>query len=181
MKKNIALGVALCFLFQETGMAQTPQLFIPSAHSPEMIREQLPPVGIPASLGTLDEVWLPQGVAELPAKSILFVQDPHGIQEAQRNIESALSFLQQSKGIQHIFIEGGIGELSPERLRFFEDEGMNQKAAEFLLQEAEIGGPELFLLSQRGSAGRKPAASRRPWDWKHKSFISAISNLLSPS
>ncbi len=150
-KKQLAILTALCLLFQDTGLAQVPQIVMPSPRAAETLIAPNDLRSLPALLGTLDEVWLPKGLRELPEKSILFIQDPHGIQEAQKNMEGMLDFLQEKKGVRQIFIEGGIGELEIDRLRFFEDRKLNRQAAEFLLQESEAGGPELFLLSQRDS------------------------------
>ena len=77
--------------------------------------------------------------------SVVLIQDAHGEYQAQQNIKSLLEFLNSKQKISTLLIEGGIGKLHPELLRFFKEETWNQKASEILAREAEIGGPELFL------------------------------------
>ncbi|MBI4430812.1 MAG: hypothetical protein HY587_03760 [Candidatus Omnitrophica bacterium] len=83
---------------------------------------------------------------------IFLIEDAHNQFHAQQSIEKLLHFLSENHGVETIFLEGGLpNRISPDLLRFFNDETLNMKIGERLLREGEIGGAELFLLkSGRG-------------------------------
>lgn len=97
-------------------------------------------LSIPKNLGHVTEVW---GKTK---PSVILIQDAHGQYQAQKNIRSILRWIQERKKIGTLFIEGGVGKLEPELLKFVPDSSKNQKLLDLLARHAETGGPELFWV-----------------------------------
>ncbi|GEM_PF-2476456 len=108
---------------------------------------------IPGELGSVSGSYFPSingpKVSQKSARPalIVYIQDAHGQTSAQSNISKILAYLVKHYGFKTVFLEGGLdGPISPDLLRFFNDESLNEKTASQLLDEGKIGGPEVFLL-----------------------------------
>ena len=142
--KSVALLTSVCFLAEQSLYADIPPSAIALKNSKEaQIRSFLPDSLLPPELGKVVDSWG-------GSPSVILIQDAHGHLEAQIKIQAILKFLHRRKAFSKLFIEGGVGRLDPGLLRFFEDQQLNVEAAEMLTREAEIGGPELFLLDNPG-------------------------------
>jgi len=142
-QKATAFCTALCFLYTQVVYADIERL-LHARRQTSALEQILPQFQIPAELGTIDQL----SSATIP--SIVIIQDAHGHEEAQRNTQKLLEYMDQTYGVGGLFIEGGVGELDPNRLRFFNEPEFNKDAAEWLLQAGEIGGAEMFLLNKAG-------------------------------
>lgn len=144
-RKVTALFLVLCFAAQESGGAQSVSARVVMDPRGESRTAFLPEAGLPAHLGTVEEVWTPPSGND-SGPHVVLIQDAHGQEEAQKSAAQILEHLDQSGRLDQVLIEGGFGKLDPSRLLFFKEELFNRKAAEFLFRESEIGGAELFLL-----------------------------------
>ena len=77
---------------------------------------------------------------------MVYIQDAHASLEAQDSIKNILHHLHQEYGLDLIFLEGAVGRLDADLIRFFKKESLNKKAAELFARESIIGATELFLL-----------------------------------
>ncbi len=112
-------------------------------------------IEIPSELGSIKEVFTPQrdqAARAVPSASstIIHLEDAHGSVEAQLHQEEILRHLQKQYGLNTIFVEGGLGDLNPELLRFFKDNAQNQKLIDKLTENGLVGGVERFLSSDGG-------------------------------
>lgn len=101
------------------------------------------PYLIPPELGTILE-------SNSSQPSVYLIQDAHGQYQAQKSAEEILDYLARHGKISTLLIEGGAGELHPERLAFFKEQNLNLKVADSLMMESQIGGAEKFLLKNLG-------------------------------
>src|SRR2546425_486420 len=76
---------------------------------------------IPSNLGKITEI-------SGDSPSVILIQDPHGHYEGQKNIQKILELFYEKTKVRTMFVEGGVGALDRNLLRFFEDEKRNQKA-----------------------------------------------------
>lgn len=101
-------------------------------------------IQIPEELGKINKIYQSSGQSFL-----VQIEDAHGEPDAQKNIEKILTYLKETYGVQTIFLEGGFqGPISPDFLRFFQDESINQKIGEALIEKGEVSGGGKFLLNQ---------------------------------
>lgn len=103
------------------------------------------PLGIPQELASLEEIYIPQEGEKL-ISPIIYVQSVHSHSETQRKIYEILKFLDQKYGITRLFIEGAAEDLNPAYFRFFDENRLNVRVAERLLEKGELTGAELFLV-----------------------------------
>ena len=150
-RKIVSLLLCASILLQESALAVPASLSIVSAPSAEALRAAVNDADWPAHWGSIDERWAPAG-QESSQPRVYLIQDAHGQEEAQKSAAMLLEHLDRQGRLGQVLIEGGSGELDPERLRFFEEDSFNRKAAAFLMSESEIGGAELFLVSRNPGA-----------------------------
>ncbi|MCM8776207.1 MAG: hypothetical protein NC930_07675, partial [Candidatus Omnitrophica bacterium] len=138
--KIISLYTLLSFLLTQTGFAELSQTLHGLKNFHEG-RSTFPPptLSVPPELGSVTETW-----GTSPA--LILIQDAHGQLQAQKNIGRILNFLKKSINFSTLFIEGGVGRLDANLLRLFEEDRYNLEAARLLIEQSEIGSPELFLL-----------------------------------
>jgi hypothetical protein len=106
---------------------------------------------IPQNIGVVKNRYVaenPTGTEprNLLSPVIVHIQDAHTSYEAQENIRKILHHLSKEYRFDTVFLEGGIGEIDADRMRFFQKESANQRLAESLTQDGLIGGAEWFLL-----------------------------------
>lgn len=141
--KTIAWITLLCFLTQDISYGQPlVNPFLEYPHQYSTVLEK-----IPSHIASLEEFWSP---GQTPVKTVVLVEDAHGHDLAQSSIKAALEFLKQEMEFDALFLEGGFGELQPERLRYFKEQDANVFVAEQLAKKDEIGGPELFVVENAG-------------------------------
>ncbi len=140
----VALFTIITLVFEQSIFADLPETLRHFTRAGE-IHPVSGDFGLPADLGKVVEAWG-------GAPALVLIQDPHGHTQAQKKIQDILKFLQVHYGFQTLLVEGGVGSLDADFLRFFKEDGLNLEAADFLAREAEIGGPELFLLNERLSS-----------------------------
>ncbi|MDP3921396.1 MAG: hypothetical protein Q8R76_11390 [Candidatus Omnitrophota bacterium] len=153
-ERVIAAGVAVCMLLTpSSGYAATTapvSVSVGGASVRSAVKEpafvpQKAPFSVPEHLGIIDDFFVGES-----GKTIVYLQDAHGQLSAQRSIYDLLDHLYREADIRTLFVEGGLpGQVSPDLLRFFEDDSVNEKIAEELLKDGKIGGPEIFLLKNR--------------------------------
>ena len=156
MKKKGARVIALFTLiaFVSTNLSYG-AVSLPLGSAEAKVKSLAQTIEIPEKIGSVEDRQIS---VEPTATTILHIQDAHASLEAQHNIQAILSHLQKNYGTDLVFLEGAVGELRTERLKFFKDERLNDKAAELFARRALIGGTELYLLKEEregnSSAGR---------------------------
>ncbi len=102
-------------------------------------------LSIPESLGRVESVR-PVIAAGNEAPAIIHIRDAHGSYEAQRHTKEIIEHISGAYGIKTILLEAASSELDPEQFRFFDDEDLNKKIADYMAQNGDLSGAELFLL-----------------------------------
>lgn len=165
-RKIVSVTTLLCFLL-------TQNLFASPGMGIEILSNREAPsflqIDIPAELATLD------GLYEAPLRSdpklILHIQNAHANYGAQQKISKLLQHLEKQYAIKTIFVEGASEDLNPDYLKMFSDRERNLKLADFLAQQGELTGAELYLLEQNtdgggrredGASSFSPSAMRHP-------------------
>ncbi len=137
----VSLLTLCAFLFQQMSFASPPSL------------------DIPGGLGKIET-----GKTFETKKIIFHIQDAHGNEDAQKNIQAILEHLTAHDGTKTVLLEGGNGKLHPELLDFFpKNPELNLKIADSLLKKAELTGAEKFLLTlslREGPQGRRSNLAR---------------------
>lgn len=106
--------------------------------------QNLQKLHIPETLGIVEQEYFPANAAKAP--QVIYIQDAHAQEEAQRNIKAILNYLQQQNKISGIYIEGARGKIDPSLLNVLPVEEANQAMADYLLKLGELTGSELYAL-----------------------------------
>ena len=103
---------------------------------------------IPESLGSVKERFT------APGPNVFHLQDAHGSPEAQESIRQIIHHISKEHKIDAILLEGAIGRIDPDLLRYFDSEKQNQELAGKLTEAGIVDGAELYLLdiSHKGKA-----------------------------
>lgn len=140
-KKIISIFVIACFVMTQNVVA-SPGVgidILPQRETPSALQ-----IDIPVDLATLD------GLYEAPARSdsklILHIQNAHANYSAQIKIKELLEYLEKTYAFKTIFVEGASEDLNPDYLRMFPDKERNARLAQFLAEQGELTGAELYLL-----------------------------------
>ncbi|HOW59625.1 MAG TPA: hypothetical protein PLO78_07890, partial [Candidatus Omnitrophota bacterium] len=119
-------------------------------------------IAIPSEIGIINEIYKPEigntsrfGLPFSVSSLVVHIEDAHGSEEAQIKTERILNHLKDRYGFDTILLEGGFGELKPERLAFFKDEKLNQKYIDALTKLGFVGGVERFLSKQTAGQRRQ--------------------------
>jgi CMP/dCMP kinase len=162
-KRIISLVTLACFVMTQSISAN------PGGAGIDIVRAQETPsflqIDIPVELATLD------GLFEAPARPdprlILHIQNAHANFGAQQKIKQLLQYLEKTYAFKTIFVEGASEDLNPDYLKIFPDRERNMKLANFLAEQGELTGAELFILEQDGGwrmeDGGKPNTQDGGW------------------
>jgi len=103
------------------------------------------PLGVPQELASIEEVFIPdlEGAELLP---LIHIQSVHAHPETQRKIYGLLKFLDEKYKIDSLYVEGAGEQLNPAFFRFFDENELNLRVAEKLIEKGELTGAELFLI-----------------------------------
>lgn len=133
-------------------------------------------ITVPVELGSIKETYIPPSHSALSTQGsglVVHLEDAHGSVEAQLHQEKILRHLQEQYGLKTFFVEGGIGELRPELLRFFKDSEINEKLIDKLTEVGIVGGVERFLVNQTTDLRPQPTARKTK-------ALAPVSSLQSP-
>jgi|GEM_PF-1340325 len=148
IKKTVSLIAALIF-FATNLEAAVPLLGVTPPARGERPRAASPFI-FPEHMGTVERFH--RGDSGKPV--IVHIQTAHGNDEAQRNIEKILNFLDSEHGFKTLLLEGARGKLDPQILNFFpNDPEKNQKVVDELTKSALVKGAERYLLNSGDSEG----------------------------
>lgn len=101
-------------------------------------------IQIPSEFASLEERFeSPDGPK---AKTIIAIQNPHGIFDAQKNIRSVIQALQDQYGFELAGLEGGDGKLDHTLLRTFPDKEINHAQAMKYMRMGELSGAEAAAI-----------------------------------
>ncbi len=143
--RMVSAFVLTAFFGTNLAPAQPPAVVSPL--KPDQISEVNPliRIQIPEELGTVREVLSSPGLQN-QAPAVIHIQDAHGSYEAQIKIKKILDHLVRCYGISLILVEGAAEPLDSGLFRIFKDQNLNLKVADFLAQEGELSGTELYLM-----------------------------------
>lgn len=135
-RRIMSIGVAVIFSFQQIitlpagGFAQ---ITLSKANN----FPTLPQIEIPNEIGKIEEVVPPTQ----NGPHILHIQTAHGNFEAQKNIQAILNYLSKQHQFKTLFMEGGVGKLHPELMKFIPSNyQVNSKITNALIKKAELTG-----------------------------------------
>jgi len=121
--------------------------------------KEVSPVGLEDSfaLKNVLDLVLPQDLGRVAEtfrgsspKTVLLIQDAHANYSAQVSIQNILEFLSLKYGIDHIALEGGVGEMDATLFRQFPDEALSQYLFDSYLRRGELSGSvSAAVLSER--------------------------------
>lgn len=103
------------------------------------------PLGIPPEIASIEEVFIPDP-KKSTAPPVIHIQSVHAHPETQKKIYALLKFLDEKYGIGSMFIEGAAEQLNPDFFHFFDENRLNVRVAEKLVEKGELTGAELFLV-----------------------------------
>ncbi|MBI4398655.1 MAG: hypothetical protein HY586_05975, partial [Candidatus Omnitrophica bacterium] len=136
--KSSSLALAILFLAQNISWAAPLGSLAPSPAPFAGAGFQ-----IPVTLGEIQSFYLPH---EQKTPQFILIQDVHAHPPTQKKIQSVLDYLWRKHHYACYFLEGGIGKVSGDYLRFFSEESLNQKLADSLFEKGELSGAEQFLM-----------------------------------
>ena len=143
MKNGRAVAMVTLVSFLTTQCAWgAPGAWIEMAGNPEL--PAYLSIDIPAELGTVDTLY--EAPAGANPQFILHIQNAHANYGAQQKIKQLLQYLDRSYGIKTLFVEGASEDLNPDYLKMFPDKERNLKLAQFLAEQGELTGAEMYLL-----------------------------------
>ncbi|MCM8775778.1 MAG: hypothetical protein NC930_05455, partial [Candidatus Omnitrophica bacterium] len=92
-------------------------------------------IRIPKALGEISEVF--EGKS---GKTVILVQDAHGVSDAQRTIRKMIDYFQKGCVLKLIALEGASAELDPQIFKSFPDKEMLMQVFETYFERGEISG-----------------------------------------
>lgn len=98
-------------------------------------------VRVPESIGKIQESF--RGANE---KTIILIQDAHGIPDAQRNIAKLIEYFQSEYGINNVALEGVPTDLNPQIFKSFPEKELLRKQFEIYLENGEMSGGGIAAL-----------------------------------
>lgn len=145
-KRPIALFTALTFLWTSF-FWPTPSGYSEVPSRPPGLPD-LASLKIPAELGRIEEVQIPQKVSSrIP---ILYIQDAHAVYDAQKSIQGIIDHFQKLYGLSFVAVEGAAGSLDPVLFRTFPLETTKQKVFEALIKKGELSGADAAAILNSG-------------------------------
>lgn len=134
-------------------------VFPPAEAFPDIDRRQrrasaLPPSSFP--LAPWVKIVSPYGIvqevhraAQPDSPLIIFLQDVHEVEEAQRNLASLVRALHDDAGIQLVGLEGAVGAFDQAEYRVSAFPTVTQSVAESLFKLGYLTGPETAAMASR--------------------------------
>lgn len=146
-KRLVSAAVSVAFFFSLLTPSPIPAAFAQA----EVFPASFIPLGVPPELASIEEAFIPPqaNLEKGGARPLIHIQSVHAHPETQRKIHALLKFLDEKYGIDSMFIEGAGEKLNPEYFRFFDDNHLNVRVAEKLLEKGELTGAELFLIESQ--------------------------------
>lgn len=134
--KLTALTVCICFI---SGI-----LFPHSSYAgADIVRKELPKVksdfSIPSSAGKITASGY-YGSDEI----VINIQDLHCHSEVQKNIYKILEFLDKKYGLEHVYLEGGSGDIDTSLLTELTESEMGRSTVDTLLESGYLNGIEYY-------------------------------------
>ncbi len=144
MQKAVAVVVLLSFTF--TSVVWSAPISNPITEV--SIKSAVRDLDIPESLGLVKDRYITSG------PNIFHLQDAHSSAEAQKSIRGIIHHIAKDYKIDALFMEGAIGRLDPDFLRYYSSDELNQEFAGKLTDAGLVDGAELYLLdiSKKGKA-----------------------------
>lgn len=143
--KTLILFICLNFLGGDFSYALPALSVQPAKPAPSLSLEKF---SIPENLGSVQE--LKDSGQDKPV--IFYIQDAHGIKDAQTNIQKLILYLQEHHKVSVVGVEGARDEIDPTLLRAFPDEFAKKKVLDSYLKLGEVSGADLAaaLNPERG-------------------------------
>lgn len=93
--------------------------------------------------GSVSDIYLSK---KTDAPFIVYIQDAHGLWDAQQNISSMIQGLAETRGVALVGMEGAEGAFTTERYRRYPRPDITRGLAESFLKEGLLGGPEFAAI-----------------------------------
>ncbi len=113
------------------------------------ILEDIPRIAI-----GLDDLKIPEDMGSIQFthqeadtdKFVLYVQDAHGIFDAQENIRRMIEYFREKYGVEAVAVEGSKGGLDPTLLRSFPDDFVKKKVMNQYKELGELSGADMAAI-----------------------------------
>lgn len=140
LKKSFVFILLSMFLASsvETAWAQN----FSTSLSPQAFSIQQPT--IPLELGRVIDSYVSSPNRKAPL--LIHLEDAHAHLGTQQKIREILHYLNETLGIDTVFIEGAKGRIDPQLFNIFPDPAINVKAAEHWMKKGYFSGAEVFAI-----------------------------------
>lgn len=167
MRSAISWALILSFSFARTVFGEIPRGAFPqtSFTLPDSIE-------IPSHLGRIEESSLSKSEQPL----IVYIQDAHGLVDAQNNIAGLVEYLQEAYGIHHLALEGNEGYLDPFLFRHFPDRQILKKTMQNYLQRGELTGAEYALIDSQKEMKAFGIEDWKIYEANYQAYLKAVQN-----
>lgn len=147
-KRIVSAFLAGVFLWTEI-FVQVPSAFA-GASMVFLPPETKMAIQIPADFGKINEI-IP-GAENRPL--LIHIQNAHRHYEAEKNVQSILTYLNREQGVENLLLEGGWSKLNPSIFRTLSEKPeLNRKMIDELVKAGELTGAESFLIEQDKAQG----------------------------
>lgn len=107
----------------------------------DLVSSQLSGVDVPPSLGKIQESFRGPG-----DKSVILIQDAHGIPQAQIRIQELIDYLQKNYAIDFVGVEGASSPLDPQMFQSFPDGKLLHEILQKYMDQGELTGTTAAAL-----------------------------------
>lgn len=152
MKKYISCTTIICFFFSCLG-APALQGAVDVARDSRRINAFQSAVN---TSGVISDIDVPTALGRVTALNefnsdtlVVNIQDLHCHANTQRNIADIISFLDKNYSLEHVYVEGGYGNIDTSWLTAIADAGARRQIQEGLLNQGRLSGAEYYSMNTR--------------------------------
>ncbi len=134
----IAVGTLLTFCSTGAGWGEP----APSVEGPPIPAFDISKFHVPSEIANLQQVH-----SAGAKRTVIYVQDAHGVLDAQQNIQKLIQLFQDDYGIRVFGLEGSKEDLDPLILRAFPDAFIRDKVLRQYLDRGELTGADFAAIT----------------------------------
>ncbi|MFA6601227.1 MAG: hypothetical protein WCU74_09505, partial [Candidatus Omnitrophota bacterium] len=128
---------------------------------------------LPEDLGSVEEMFLPEGSANAD-KAILLIQSAHANIDAETNTRLLVDYFSEKYQLSLVLLEGGAGDLDSLLFRSFPDKELKGKILEEYLAAGDLTGGEISsILNDRFNVTYAGIETPKLYEQNKKAFLDA--------
>ncbi len=167
-RQFISSFLIISFLFLETCFVAPAQAQLPIAASVVSFDD----IQLNSQYGSLEEKFVSS--KENATRSVILIQDAHGVYDAQKNIRNLIESFQNQYGFNLVGLEGGKGKQDHTLLRSFPDKKVSEVVVDRYLRRGELSGGEAAAILGSQSAIYYGLEDEELYFKNRNSFLKAI-------